>query len=262
MSVSEEEKRNSDPYGIKDMQEYLLKILVDIDDFCKRNEINYSLNGGTLLGAIRHKGFIPWDDDADIMFDRKNYEKFIERFQQNQPDEYEIIGDTWVKRVTRKDNPRKQMDEGCVDLFVMDNIPNNPVVSKVKNFTLKALQGMLKKKIDYRQYKGINKVLVAITHVMGKPFGTKFKQKMYMSVSKWGNRKKTKKKNIYNSMFRQIGLFEYSQDMMDNYIDVEFENTELRGISDYHQYLTVAYGDYMKLPPVEKRRPMHKKEQQ
>ncbi|MBP5460920.1 MAG: LicD family protein [Lachnospiraceae bacterium] len=261
MSVSEEEKRNPDPYGIRDTQDYLLKILLDIDDFCKKNEIKYSLSGGTLLGAIRHKGFIPWDDDADIMFDRENYEKFITLFQQNKPEEYEIVGDTWVKRVTRKDNPRKQMDEGCVDLFVMDNIPDNFLVCKAKNFSLKALQGMLKKEIDYKQYSGINKVFVAVTHIMGKPFGTKFKQKMYTRVSKWGNRKETKKKNIFNSLFRQIGLFEYTREIMENYTNVEFENSELMGITDYNQYLTVVYGDYMKLPPVEKRRPMHKKGQ-
>ena len=67
----------NDPYGIREMQLYLLDILIVIDKFCRDYNIQYSLNGGTLLGAVRHKGFIPWDDDADVMFDRENYKLFI-----------------------------------------------------------------------------------------------------------------------------------------------------------------------------------------
>ena len=247
----------NDPYGIREMQLYLLDILIVIDKFCRDYNIQYSLNGGTLLGAVRHKGFIPWDDDADVMFDRENYKLFIEKAQKYFPKEYSIIGDTWVKRVTKKDNPDIEKEEKCVDLFVMDAIPENAHLEKRKNLYLKMLQGMLKKRIDYSQYSLKYKLLVGITHFMGLPFSKSYLQKKYEEVSQWGNNTKHSKSNIYNSLFRQIGVFEYSSDMMDKYIEVEFEGINLMAISDYDQYLKMAYGNYMELPPENQRRPVH-----
>lgn len=247
----------SDPYGIRKIQLYLLDVLTFIDKFCRDNGIQYSINGGTLLGAIRHKGFIPWDDDADIMFDRKNYTKFIKIAREAFPDEYVIIGNTWVKRVTKKNNPDIAMEQGCVDLFVMDAIPENYYVEKKKNLRLKMLQGMLKKKIDYSQYSFKNKLLLGVTHLMGLPFSDLYLQKKYEEVSQWGNNEYYSKINIYNSVFRQIGVFSYSSNLMDTYVDVEFEGMYLMAIADYDQYLKMAYGNYMELPPKSQRKPAH-----
>ena len=117
--------------------------------------------------------------------------------------------------------------------------------------------GMLKKRIDYSQYSLKYKLLVGITHFMGLPFSKSYLQKKYEEVSQWGNNTKHSKSNIYNSLFRQIGVFEYSADMMDKYIEVEFEGINLMAISDYDQYLKMAYGNYMELPPENQRRPVH-----
>ena len=64
-------------YGTAPYQKELLQLIKDLDAFCEQNGIRYSLAGGTLIGAIRHNGFIPWDDDLDIMLDRDNYNRFL-----------------------------------------------------------------------------------------------------------------------------------------------------------------------------------------
>ena len=66
--------------SLRQLQLALLDILIEVDKFCRENDITYSLTYGTLLGAIRHKGFIPWDDDLDIMMPRKDFERFLELF--------------------------------------------------------------------------------------------------------------------------------------------------------------------------------------
>ena len=66
---------------IQEIQQVTLEILKDVHEFCVDNNIRYSLSGGTLLGAIRHNGFIPWDDDADIQLPRPDYDRFIRTYQ-------------------------------------------------------------------------------------------------------------------------------------------------------------------------------------
>ena len=246
-------------YGTLEMQLYELENLKDFDTFCRQHNICYSLAGGTLLGAVRHGGFIPWDDDIDVMLDRVNYEKFLQEAESSLPEKYEFIQRIWIKRITRKDNPKKDKEEGCIDLFVVDNVPDNPVFSKLKIFMILTLQGMLKGKVDYSKYSFKNKILLWGTYVIGLPFTRHFKQKMYDTVSKIGNGKNTKNVNCYNTMFKYVRTCRYSRDMLSSYHDIEFENCMFMAMEDYNQHLKEQYGDYMQLPPEGERIPMHMK---
>lgn len=249
-----------DKYGTRNIQSYLLPILDDIDHICRKNGIEYSLMGGGLLGAIRHRGFVPWDDDLDIIFSRENYEQFLEVCKTQLPPQYTIIGSIWVKRITRKDNPKLEEEEGCIDLFVFDNIPENKFVRSMKHFLLKTLQGMLKVQRHYDGLSLMQKSAVAVTHVIGLMFSKRIKLSLYSTVSQWGNRRHCRYVNNYVTYYSMISTKRYEKADTLEFIDMDFENRKVRVFKNYDNILKAQFGDYHILPPDEKQRPTHIKD--
>lgn len=245
-------------YGTKDVQEYLLPILKDLDALCRENDIKYSMMGGGLLGTVRHKGFIPWDDDLDLIFDRENYDKFLKVCETKLPDEYMVTNSIWIKRITRKDNPRLKEEEGCIDLFVFDNVPDDSFKKKTKNLKLMILQGMMKVNIPYEKYNFKQKVASFSTYLMGRVFSQKKKEKMYDKASKIGNDSPTKYINNYRTYYEMID-FKYSPDLIKSYIDAEFEGIKVMIFENYESALNTQFGDWHTLPSEDKRKPKHLK---
>ena len=246
-------------YGTLQMQQYLLPILIDLDKFCRENGIKYSLSDGTLLGAIRHKGFIPWDDDIDLTFDRENFVKFVAAAERKLPEKYEIINDIWIRRITRIDNPQrmKSVPEGCIDLFVFDIVPRSKKMEKMQVFLLRMLQGMLKTDVVYDGFSLSKKTLLFGTHILGKFFSRRLKQQMYESISQWGNLDGSDTIARFNGSYKGIGKARYPANIIAEYEDIEFEGHRFMAMKGWDKFLEIMYGDYMKLPDTKYRKTNH-----
>ncbi len=241
-------------YGLADIHANLFEIMQFIHTICIENDIKYSLTGGSLLGAIRHGGFIPWDDDFDIMFDRENYEKFLSVMRNYDKGDYFLEADQWVYRI-RKEHKTKGF-VASIDLFVFDKVPMSKLKNKIQVLILRLIQGMLRTNEKEGNFSLFYRVAIAVTEFLGKLFNKEKLCEKYDKLSRMGNCENSGKISIFNDRFKLISL-QYNANLTDTYELRPFHNTEFMIISRYDDYLTAQFGDYMTPPPAEDRIPQH-----
>ena len=242
-------------YGTKDRQLELLDMMKDLDAILREGGVKYSLCGGTLLGAVRDKGFIPWDDDIDIMVDRFNFNKLVRLFKSSDTP-YRLVDFLWVRRIQKKGDTRKDLFAATIDVFVVDHCPDSRFKQGLKVLLIRILQGMMKVDRNESQVSWIYKAALLVTGLFGKLFSEEKKLRWYDQVSKIGNRYRTDYVGIYNDLFKYVPL-KYNRKMMDNVIDTPYEDTSLPITAEYDHYLTTVYGDYMTPPEEKDRKPLH-----
>lgn len=244
------------------IQSHLLKGLQYIHDLCEQNDLNYYLIGGSALGAERHTGFIPWDDDVDIGVPRDDYNKFLKLLissknkkyflQNNETDpEYYLcysklrINDTTYREKYYQD---AEIHHGLsIDIFPLDKVGKKTFISKLKFTMIKVIQTLILFK-----YKNYNKRTLVIAMFFF-PLLLLSKKKLLNSAIKMLKPNESIENPLYLVNF--FGRYHFDKEKIDMEIFgkpklKKFEDTLLYVPQNNDKYLKNLYGNYMKLPPV------------
>lgn len=271
------------PYNeekLKKAQEASLKLLLEVDRICRKHEIHYMLDSGTLLGAVRHQGFIPWDDDADLAMTRENFEAFRKAAAEELPDTMQLImpweyqkGMAFYDFVPRviylpsrrhPDNEEAEFYEGklnhlWVDIFILDTLTEDPSRARAVRFRQKCLYGLSMPRryhVDFSKYSFLDKARVGFLGSLAMWFSMPglFLRQERLSVKY----NKTQSSRLYYSNYQPDFIdVTIRKDWIEPLKELPFEGHMLPVPNDYDQVLKAVYGDYMQLPPEEKRVPSH-----
>ena len=245
-----------------------LKLLVEVDDICKKIGVKYSLAGGTLLGAVRHKGFIPWDDDIDIIMMRRDYNRFIEYCNSKTIDiPFYVIshnnnsnyGKLYAKAVDKKtiikdsvviDNDAMGL---FVDIFPIDYLEDSYEESVKKYNSTLVLRKLLLVKQWKKYYRNKEIPLYYepfrfIAFLLSRLLNAK------LLINKIESKYSNEKRKYSGAVSGAYGVKEILKtELFEELTTITFEGESFMAIKEYDKYLGSLYGDYMQLPPVGKR---------
>lgn len=247
----------------REYKERMLNVLIKVDKICRENNFNYMICFGTLLGAVRHKGFIPWDDDVDIVMPRDDYYKIADyiiahpELGLNYIDIYNRKDTIYycakvcdVKTVVKEAKFKAIEGYGAfIDIFPLDYLPNDDLKRmKYKERALyweRIVQHSSKKTIS-KGKNFVHSIQVVASFIYSRFFNTsKMIQKMHDTFIE-NNKEKTEYVGVpWGTHFKAVDF--------EKTTELEFEGHMLIAPKNYDSVLKTAYGDYMKLPPLNKR---------
>ena len=250
-----------DNYGFIKLQNKILEIMAYVDKLCRENNIDYCLMGGSALGAKRHGGFIPWDDDLDIFMTPDNYDKFVEVFNKRNDKEYYLqqwgltegmvtISKVRLNNTTYIESSLKDWDihQGIyIDIFILHTCPNNRISQLHQCFWAKyaIMKGLAVRKYDRRG--GFIGAVLAMMRAMPDKFLLKYALKQ---VYKYRNKNTNYYCNFMGKAFFKAGI--YKKEWFEKTRDCDFETVTLKAPDKLEEFLTERFGDYMRIPSPER----------
>lgn len=249
----------------QELRESQMKLLDYVDAFCRKHEIKYTISGGTLLGAVRHGGYIPWDDDMDIQMLRKEYVRFTELWNASKsehPFEFVSIesGNSMGYPFGKIHDPRTVTYIGklertgvYIDVFPVDNVidENDFVARHAKVLALYKERGHIFEQMRYANER--------------QSFKTWFRRLFVPRINKTYNQVAEEINTTAKMYENTVAPLRYEmiagtrckrpipKEVFEQYEYIKFEDRKYMAVKDVDTYLTLTFGDYMTLPPVSKR---------
>lgn len=261
------------------LRHVFLESYLDLVQCCERHNLTIMLIGGTAIGAVRHKGFIPWDDDLDVAMTRDDYEKLKQVFDKELEDKYILSAPNYKSNANNRfpmmlvkdtlfveagNSPEDEASKIKIDIFIIENIPDNVIVRYIKGFWCMCLMFMASYEETYEKNSQELKIYMCKTKEGKKIYERRIRLGRLFSFynfQKWMNivdsayqyKKKTKLMGIPSGRGHYFGEIR----PRDTFIPVskgEFEGVSVNLPGNPDDYISNLYGaDYMTLPPIEKR---------
>lgn len=246
---------------INELQKIQLSMLKDFDAVCQRHRISYQLFSGTALGAVRHKGFIPWDDDIDVVMLREDYERFFDsaskeldsnkyyvqrEFSEHWPmffSKLRLNGTTYIEKYHSHD---ARIHQGIyIDIFPCDNLSDSRLMQKLQYFASKIVIAKSLYARGYETNSTVKKCFMQFCRILPtEPFKRLCIRRNDSSSLKvhtlFGGGKKFERSIFFREWFEQS-------------VKMRFEDSEFPVSAHYDEMLRVMYGDYMIMPTLEQR---------
>lgn len=254
------------PETLRQLQMIQLEMLVEVDRICKKCNIHYNIIAGTLLGAVRHQGYIPWDDDADVAFLRPEYEKFrkackteLDSSRFYFQDHRNTRGYRWgygkLRRkqtlFLRENQEHMPYDQGVfIDIFPLDSVPDNYLMRAFHNFECFCVRKVLWSEVG--KFADRNMCMRKIYYILaGIP--DKLVWEYYRRLVQRSNRRGGRMVRIL-TFPTPNSEYGYYRCWYENSTPIEFEGKFFDGIKDFDSYLTFKFGKYMELPSIGERK--------
>ena len=266
MNISENRQYHISEEELKQIQAIQQDLIQEVARICRKCGIHFNMVGGTMLGAIRHKGYIPWDDDADIGFLRTEYEKFREACKSelnhekyHMQDLRDTEGYRWGYGKLRRKNTefirlnQEFMPYGqgiSIDLMPFDNVPDSFLARRIHFFRCFLYRKLFWSEVGSRSEKNI---WIRFLYKGMRLIPMKQIVKSYQRFIDSGQKKKTRLVRILTFPTPKK-VYGYERRWYTQLQPYPFGEMMLPGAKDYDGYLQVKYGNYMELPPIEKRK--------